>query len=268
MQIDIAARTEEENGKQTDGRRKRWLVPAVALLAVSLAVAVWYLRRPLPPSRITGEYVQITHDGQLKDLAGTDGSRLYFTRDNVPQTDRTGCNIRRRDRADSNGIAESRLRDVSPDGSSLLVSSFAGGEGSLWSVQIPEGSLRQLMTGIQVNSAAAWSPDGRSVVYTGNNDVYVIQSDGTGLRRLADVGGPSSTVSWSPDGSRIRFFKGGRLWEMSSDGSGLRELLPGWRPSSPLCCGRWTPDGKFFVFLLQHPFFTRLSTRKPAMDSR
>jgi hypothetical protein len=30
-------------------------------------------------------------------------------------------------------------------------------------------------------------------------------------------------------------------------------LLPDWRPSTPLCCGRWTADGKFFVFLLQHP---------------
>jgi hypothetical protein len=35
---------------------------------------------------------------------------------------------------------------------------------------------------------------------------------------------------------------------MSSDGSGIHELLPGWRPSSSQCCGRWTPDGKFFVF--------------------
>jgi len=38
---------------------------------------------------------------------------------------------------------------------------------------------------------------------------------------------------------------------MLSDGSGLHQLLPGWRPSSSQCCGRWTPDGKFFVFLLR-----------------
>jgi Tol biopolymer transport system component len=25
-------------------------------------------------------------------------------------------------------------------------------------------------------------------------------------------------------------------------------MLPGWRSSSSKCCGRWTPDGKFFVF--------------------
>ena len=36
---------------------------------------------------------------------------------------------------------------------------------------------------------------------------------------------------------------------MSSTGSGLHDLFPGWRPSSWQCCGRWSPDGKLFVFL-------------------
>jgi WD40 repeat protein len=41
-----------------------------------------------------------------------------------------------------------------------------------------------------------------------------------------------------------------KLWEISPDGSGLHPLLPGWRPSSWQCCGHWTPDGKFYFFLL------------------
>ena len=91
------------------------------------------------------------------------------------------------------------------------------------------------------------------VYSTASSNLYVIRSDGTGIRKLADVGGTVSTLSWSPDGSRIRFFKANRLWEITSDGSGLHTLLPGWQPSSPLCCGHWTPDGKFFVFLRQNP---------------
>ena len=34
---------------------------------------------------------------------------------------------------------------------------------------------------------------------------------------------------------------------------GCTHCCPGWQPSSPMCCGHWTPDGKFFVFLLQIP---------------
>ena len=40
-----------------------------------------------------------------------------------------------------------------------------------------------------------------------------------------------------------------RIWEVSSNGSGLHEIIPGWHNSSANCCGRWTPDGKFFLFL-------------------
>ena len=36
---------------------------------------------------------------------------------------------------------------------------------------------------------------------------------------------------------------------MSSNGSNPHELLHNWRPSYGSCCGQWTPDGQFFVFL-------------------
>ena len=149
-----------------------------------------------------------------------------------------------------------RIKDVSPDGSTLLVTSYDGGQGSLWNVEVPAGSLRRLLTDAWVDSAA-WSPDGKSVVYSpGDGDLDVIRSDGTGTRKLAAVGGLPGALSWSPDGSKIRFSRDNRLWEMSSDGSGLHPLLPGWRPSSSQCCGRWTPDGKFFVFLSRGAFFS------------
>jgi Tol biopolymer transport system component len=140
------------------------------------------------------------------------------------------------------------IQDVSPDGSTLLVTSReGGGKVSLWAVQVPGGSLRRLLTGAY---SAAWSPDGKSVVYSlESGDLFVTGSDGTGTRKLATVGSLAGPLSWSPDGSKIRFSRDNRLWEMSSDGSGLHPLLPGWRPSSSQCCGHWTPDGKFFVFL-------------------
>jgi Tol biopolymer transport system component/DNA-binding winged helix-turn-helix (wHTH) protein len=230
----------------------RWLLSSAAVFAVGMAVAFWYLRRPLPPLRVT-EYTRITYDGQGKNLVGTDGSRLYFTRaflgqQPIAQVAISGGEIVPIPTA----LQVFSLQDVSPDGSSLLVVSENSSHLSLWSVQIPAGSLRQLLTDVEVDSAA-WSPDGKSVVYsTANGGLSVIRSDGTGIRKLADVGAPATTLSWSPDGTKIRFFKDSRLWEMSSDGSGLHAVLPAWQPSTPMCCGHWTPDGKFFVFLLQN----------------
>ena len=102
--------------------------------------------------------------------------------------------------------------------------------------------------------SAAWSPDGRSMVYsTPANDIFMVRRDGTDLRKLvAAKDHNSGSLGISPGrqtAAIIRFCRGDRLWEVSSDGSGLHQVLPGWHPSSMLGCGRWTPDGKFFIFL-------------------
>jgi Tol biopolymer transport system component/DNA-binding winged helix-turn-helix (wHTH) protein len=254
--IDKLAGDMERSGRQTEGSRNKlrsWLLPGPVILAVGLATAIWYLRRPLPPLRVA-EYTQITHDGRPKDLVGTDGSRLYVNRNNDPQPTAQVAISGGEIAPVPVALPLPDIRAVSPDGSALLVASVDGGRGSLWNVEIPAGSLRRLLTDVWVRSAA-WSADGKSVVYSpGNGELDVMQSDGTGTRKLAAVGGLPRELSWSPDGSKIRFSRDHRLWEMSYDGSGLHPLLPGWRPSSSQCCGRWTPDGKFFVFLSRGAF--------------
>ena len=246
-----------------DGERSRfrsWLPAAAVILIVSLATAIWYLRRPLPSLRVT-EYTQITHDGRPKNLAGTDGSRIYLNRDYDPQHTAQVAISGGEIAPVPVALPLPTIRDVSPDGSSLLVSSHEGGQGSLWTVQVPGGSLRRLLT--IWGQSPAWSPDGKSLAYSMNGDLYVMQSDGTGNRKLAAVGGSPVALSWSPDGSKIRFSKDNRLWEMSSDGTGLHPLLPGWQPSFSQCCGRWTSEGRFFVFLTRDAF-TNYSGLLPA----
>jgi Tol biopolymer transport system component/DNA-binding winged helix-turn-helix (wHTH) protein len=249
---EIAAQPLTQIDKPADAmersRSRSWLPAGAVILAVGVATAIWYLRRPLPTLRVT-DYTQITHDGRPKTIAGTDGSRLYFNLAyDPPHTAQV---------ATSGGefapvpvaLPLPAIRDVSPDGSNLLVSSHEGGQGSLWTVQVPGGSLRRLLT--IWGQSPTWSPDGKSVAYSMKGDLYLIQSDGTGNRKLASVGGSPVELSWSPDGSKIRFSRDNRLWEISSDGAGLHPLLADSRPLQ--CCGRWTHDGKFFVFL-RSPF--------------
>ena len=59
---------------------------------------------------------------------------------------------------------------------------------------------------------------------------------------------------WSPDGKSLRVDVADRLggrpliWEVSLDGTGLHRMLPGGTNSPDNeCCGRWTPDGKYFL---------------------
>jgi WD40 repeat protein len=55
--------------------------------------------------------------------------------------------------------------------------------------------------------------------------------------------------TWSRDGRTIRFDRNNKIFEIGSDGTGLHEFLPAWKPSSWRCCGHWTRDGRFYLFV-------------------
>ncbi|WP_353071714.1 protein kinase domain-containing protein [Tunturiibacter gelidoferens] len=227
-----------------------WLLPGAAVL-VSVVIAVWYMHRPPPPPRIS-EYTQMTFDGHGKRAGGTDGIRLYYSLDEQGGIQQIAL---------SGGVSEPisvELQNavllpgcLSPDGSRMLAWPFGVWDKkptkSVSIVRVPGGSVRYLTDAV----AVTWSPDGESVGYsTADGDINLIRSDGTGVRTLARVGGSGiDGLSWSPDGKTMRFFKDGRPWEMSSNGSNLHELLHNWRPSYASCCGQWTPDGEFFIFM-------------------
>ncbi len=226
---------------------RRWWLLAASVLAVCLVATIWYLHRPLPPPRIS-RYVQITHDGRRKWLAGVDASRIYaneFTLSSIEQVPIAGGELAQIAVPVPGGPGE--MLDISPDGSHLITSTLEEGKplGPIWNVRIQDGSYRRLGDGWD----AAYSPDGSSVAFTTHEgDIWLVQTDGTGAHKLGSVGAVAESPAWSPDGRVIRFFRDRRLWEISSKGSDLHPLLPGWHTSGLTCCGRWTPDGEFFLF--------------------
>jgi len=62
------------------------------------------------------------------------------------------------------------------------------------------------LNGLQTPS---WSPDGKQIVFTGFDgglsDLYIINRDGTGMRRLTNDKYADLQPSWSPDGKTIAF---------------------------------------------------------------
>jgi Tol biopolymer transport system component len=85
-----------------------------------------------------------------------------------------------------------------------------------------------------------------------HEDVYVVNADGSGLRRLTHDPGADFDPSWSPDGRRIAYrHEGGggdstaEIYVMNADGSQIRNLTrrPG-QDHSPA----WSPDGRRIAF--------------------
>jgi Tol biopolymer transport system component/tRNA A-37 threonylcarbamoyl transferase component Bud32 len=240
------------------GRRVVALVGAAALL-LACTLAFW-LRPPLAPPKILGS-LQLTSDRMRKGdffwskSLATDGSRIYFSQvmgDQVllAQVSTAG--------GESVPIPvpfpSPEVVDISPMRSELLVGSVGlGTEWPFWILPVPGGSPRRL--GDMLAHDVAWSPDGQQIVYAHGSDLYLAKWDGGDPRKLVSVDGTPFYARWSPDGRRLRFSveqpktSSSSLWEVAADGTDLHPVLPGWKNPPRECCGNWTPDGKYFVFL-------------------
>jgi Tol biopolymer transport system component len=240
-------------------RAPRWAMPAAALAAVLGTALVW-LARPLPPPR-AGNIVPITHGVRIfEDAVGsllTDGFRLFFYA-SVKEPDYQVL-VNGGDAVpvplQMNGFA--LIQDINRANSEFLICKWAPYPWcELWAEPMVGGSPHRVGN-LVAYWGAAWSPDGARLVYARNHELHLADRDGNEIMRLATLGGDADFLCWSPDGRRIRAFVGGgnqprRLWEVRADGAGLHQVLPGWNSGREIDRGRWTPDGRYFVFLSRH----------------
>jgi len=241
--------------------RRRAAIAASGALLIAAGLLAYWLTRPLPPPRIT-RTVQLTNNGRGKiGRLLTDGPRLYFWEDiggratlvQVPTAGGESVPIP----VSLQGQVVVPL-DISSDGSELLLRSWANATGvavPLWTLPVLGGSPRRVgEVLVNMGQNAAWSPDGRKIVYARLRDLWVVDSDGSNSRRLLTTSGWPRVPRRSPDGKHLRFTietphaEGEAIWEVDADGSNPHPLFPAWGNPATECCGAWTSDGKYFIF--------------------
>jgi TolB protein len=109
---------------------------------------------------------------------------------------------------------------------------------------------------------AAWAPDGTQVVFTRLDSstghppdagaVFLVNVDGTGLRRLTPWGLNGGHPVWSPDGRLILFRSVeddvyGNLYTVHPDGSGLHQLT-NYDSTTIVLSFSFSPDGRWITF--------------------
>jgi len=235
----------------------RWAAAVAALVVVGAGVVLSLTWQP-PPPRVLAT-TQLTRDGTPKQGIITDGSRLFIGESTsnfrIAQASTTGGDTSPLPTPFENVLAH----DISPDHSQLLVGSFRGTEPeeTLWSIPLPSGTPRRL--GDLLGHYGAWSPDTQHIIFANGSEIYEANTDGSQPRKLASLAGSPESIAFSRDGKRIRFtLTGGNrtssaIWEMGSDGSNPHRLLPGWRNPPNECCGAWTPDGRYYIFISLAP---------------
>ena len=151
-----------------------------------------------------------------------DGKWIVFT------SERGGSADIYRAHADGSGVEQ--LTDgpsyddqaaLSPDNKTLaFVSTRDGGTANVWLLDLARHEYTNLTKNAGGNFRPTWSPDGMWIAFSSGRDtkpgraepswellqstaIYIVHPDGTGLKRLTELGGYAGSPQWSRDGRRI-----------------------------------------------------------------
>jgi TolB protein len=95
----------------------------------------------------------------------------------------------------------------SPDGTKIAFASARNGPSNLFVMSSDGSNQRQITFGAGRDRTSSWTADGRQIVYDREfQEIYVVNAEGGGERKLADGWGPSA----SPYGNRLAFTGSGR----------------------------------------------------------
>ena len=178
-----------------------------------------------------------------------DGSRIAFASDatgvfNIWVIGPDGLNLTR-----LTSGPDDRTPIWSPSGFQIVFTSERSGSGAIWIVN-GDGTNLRTVSSLGTENNPSFSPDGLQLVFSssqdsGGSNLFVINTDGTGLRRLTTGNFNDFHPSWSARGIVFDSNRTGTiaLWLIQPDGSGL-QALPGATGADPVV----SPDGTKAAF--------------------
>ena len=197
---------------------------------------------------------------QQRGLEGVARSHLAFVSDRdsesvlglVPNRQTKEIYISDYDGANARRVTVSRSLNVTPawrpDSRAVAYTSYRYGPQDIVISHIYEGRLETPAGGNERvhNWLPSFSPDGRQIAFNSNRDgnpeLYVMNVDGTNLRRLTNHPAIDTSPTWSPLGHQIAFTSdrtgSPQIYVVGVDGAGLRRITfesycdrPTWSPS-------------------------------------
>jgi len=249
-------------------RRRMWAgVAAVALVGSAIAGFIFIKRTPATAPLVTRAkttLVRLTNNNAMdcQPVWSPDGSRIAFWsnregKKEIYVMDADGTNVKRL----THNLADDVNPSWSPDGRKILFDSERDGNQEVYVMDADGGNQIRLTRNNAADITATWSPDGSLIAFASNRDtgppynpynpdIYVMNADGSNVRRIVNDAEFDIGPQWSPDGRKIVFMTGRNrnfdVYEMNADGTGQRNLTADHDKSdgAPV----WSMDGHNIAF--------------------
>ena len=215
-------------------RQWRWTLLAALVLVLTLAGGTGPARAAFPGA-----------NGKIAFNSNRDGNvEIYvMSADGTSQTRLT------------NNPGADRAPRWSADGTSLV---FNRDELDIYKMDADGSNLTQVtFLNYWVTAGGSWSPDGSKIAFGSifeggffNEEIYIMNADGTGITRLTNGSGDDVNPAWSPDGTKIAWCRGAsgtpEIYVMNADGTSQTNLTN--NPASDCGGVDWSPDGTKIAF--------------------
>ena len=194
---------------------RRWVAPAVLLLALAAALAFFFTR---PPAELRlGRRVQLTLDPGLEidPALSPDGELIAYAAGPLGQTRLYVRQVEGGTPVPLTRAGDGFAREPqwSPDGRRLLYLSERGLE-----VMPALGGPSRVVLAVERGAwtDGTWSPDGSKIAFALNDSVFVRPVEGGTARAIARLP-EAHSCAWSPDGRRLACVSGNRQYVMNDE---------------------------------------------------
>jgi TolB protein len=127
----------------------------------------------------------------------------------------------------------------------------------LYTIDVRTRAKKRLTNNTAIDTSPSYSPDLSQIVFNsdrgGTQQLYVMNADGTNVRRISHGEGKYATPVWSPRGDLIAFTKIDKnrffIGVMRPDGTGERLLTQGFHVEGPT----WAPNGRVLMYFRKEP---------------